>query len=148
MLYKLIVMVHILGASLWIGGRGVLVGVVIPRSMRTGDVERLKDFEKGIGRIGLASLVVQLVTGLWLVDHWLGGIGALLRPTNPIAHMALTKIALLVALVGLAGDAHHRMLPRLEPGRLRAFAVHAWVTATLSVVLVVLGVGIRTGGLW
>jgi len=148
MLYKLIVMVHILGAALWIGGRGVLVGVVIPRVKRTGDVEHLKDFEKGIGRIGLAALAVQLVTGLWLVDHWLGGLGALLRPTNPIAHMALTKLALLVALVGLAGYAHHRMLPRLEPGRLGLFAMHAWVTAALSVILLVLGVGIRTGGLW
>jgi putative copper export protein len=146
--YKILVMAHILGAALWIGGRAVLVGVVIPRAKRTGDIERLQEFEKGIGRIGLAALVVQLVTGLWLTTHWLGGLGALLRPTNPIAHMALTKIALLVALVGLAGYAHHRMLPRLEPRGLGAFTVHAWVVATLSVLLLVLGVGIRTGGLW
>lgn len=148
MLYKILVMVHILGAALWIGGRAVLVGVVIPRARRTGEIEHLQEFEKGIGRIGLAALVVQLLTGLWHTTHWLGGLGALLRPANPIAHMALTKILLLVALVGLAGYAHHRMLPRLEPRGLSAFAFHAWVTATLSLVLLALGVGIRTGGLW
>lgn len=148
MLYKLLLMAHIFGAALWIGGRAVLLSVVIPRARLTADIEGMRDFEKRLGAVGLGALVVQLATGLWLTSHWLGGLGALLPPRSPIAHMALTKIALLVALVGLAGYAHHRLLPRLTPERIPAFALHAWITLTLSIALLVLGVGVRTGGLF
>jgi predicted PurR-regulated permease PerM len=96
----------------------------------------------------MAALGTIYVTGLWLVVHWLGGFGAALRLDNPIAQLALVKIGLFTAVFCLVGYTHHRLLQRLEPRDLRAFAAYAWLTAALSVALLVVGVGIRTGGLW
>jgi len=147
MLYKLMVMLHVLGACVWIGGHLVLVVMVLPRALRTRDPAGVTDFEHRFGRLGLAAIVVQLATGLWLADRWIGGWSTLFSEPTPQGHLVLSKLTLLAVTLGLAGYAFHRVLPRIET-RLRLFAVLAGVTTALGVLLLALGVGIRTGGLF
>lgn len=47
MLYKLMVMLHMLGACVWIGGHAVLVTMVLPSAMRKRQPERVLEFERG-----------------------------------------------------------------------------------------------------
>lgn len=150
MVYKLLVMLHLLGASVWLGGHAVLMAVVLPAAVRRRDPGAIHDFERGYGRLGLAALVVQLATGLLLANAWLGGAwrGLLAQPHQPAEQLILAKLTLLALILGLAGHAYHRVLPRMHADNMRPFVVHATVVTTLSVLLLVVGVGIRTGGLF
>ncbi|MGH7874191.1 MAG: hypothetical protein ACREQO_18470, partial [Candidatus Binatia bacterium] len=65
-LYRILVALHLIGASVWIGGHLVLAATILPRALRHRAPTIILDFEKGFERIGLPALVLQVVTGLLL----------------------------------------------------------------------------------
>ncbi len=146
-MYKYLVMAHLLGSAAWIGEHLVLLGVVLPEARRAGSVEPVVAFERRFGRIGLPALVVQVATGLMLASNWVSGWRGILSDPSPAARLILAKIGLLAVLLALAAHATHRVLPGLSAPTLGKFALHAWIVTILSVLIVVLGVGVRTGGL-
>lgn len=171
MLFKLALILHILGATIWIGGHLVLVLGILPRALkeeRTGGsagARRVLEFEQSFAWPGLLALALQLVTGIYLANVYLGGWEGwrkvLSEEAAPAAHSVLAKLALLIATALLGGHAYHRVLPRLEraaadstggPGirarALRSFAVHAWCATLLALLLLIVGASIRFGGLF
>ncbi len=147
MLYKLIVALHILGACIWVGGHLVLMAVVLPRAFARREPGRIIEFEQGYGRLGLAALLVQLSSGLWLALRWTGGVRELVIEPSPLARLILLKLALLGLTLFVGGAAYHSVLPRVARGEMRPFAAFAGLTTLLAIILLVLGVVIRTGGL-
>ncbi|MFT3685634.1 MAG: CopD family protein [Phycisphaerales bacterium] len=148
MLYQLLVIVHLLGASVWVGGHLVLVLGVLPRALRAGDAGPVAAFERAYGRVGLSAMVAQLVTGIWLADRWLGGWKHVFSEPTPSTHRVFIKLGLVVATLLVGGYAYHKVVPKLASGPegLRRFAVHAWITTALAIGLVVAGGSIRMGG--
>ncbi len=158
MLHKALVILHLLGATAWIGGHIVLVLVVLPAAMRAGDTKAVLHFERGYGRVGLTALAIQTVTGSLLANTWLGGWGNILDFSVPAAHLVLAKLVLLAVTLMHAGYAFHRLLPRLAAVQditgsaatspLRRFALHAWITTMLAVLLLIVGASFRLGGIF
>lgn len=138
---------HVLGSAVWIGGHAVLLGVVIPAARRKGDIAGVIEFEKSYGRLGLASLIVQVSTGLYLTRRWVPDLGSLVQASGAAERMILAKLALLALIMMMAAYARHRIFPTLSPSTLRRFERHAWILTLLSVGLAVCGVSIRMGGL-
>ena len=66
MLFKLLIVLHTLGATVWTGGHLVLAVTVLPEALKTRNPDFLHQFERNFEGFGLASLVLQVVTGLWL----------------------------------------------------------------------------------
>jgi putative copper export protein len=146
--YRLVAILHLLGASVWIGGHLVLCLAVLPRALRARDPEPVRTFEAGFERLGIPALLVQVATGLWLATAWVPDVGSWFRAATPAATLVLVKLGLLAATVALAVDARLRMVPRLDAARLPALAWHIVAVTVISVAFLVCGVGIRTGGLW
>jgi uncharacterized membrane protein len=61
---------HITGAVIWVGG-GVVLSVIGQRVRRSGDATLLAEFARTLSYVGLRvftpSVIVVLVTGVWLV---------------------------------------------------------------------------------
>jgi len=146
-LYKVILMVHMLGASVWIGGHAVLMGIVLPKAIRENDPRRVQEFERGYGRLGLAALVAQVLTGPWLATRWIGDWTTIFSEPTPQSHLVLSKITVLLLTAAIAGYTSRRVLPHVHERGLRTFAILASIATALAVVMLILGVGIRTGGL-
>jgi len=148
-IFKLFLIAHLLGSAAWIGGHLVLLWVVVPAARRAADTSRIVEFERAYGRIGLAALGVQVLTGVMLARPRLGGFAGLLRPheLSQSGALVIAKIFVLGAILVLAAHASRRVLPRLSPTTLDRFVLHARLVTGLSTLLLVLGVGIRTGGL-
>lgn len=147
-MYKLILTLHVIGATIWAGGHLVLALGILPDALKRRSLERLQQFEATYERVGLPALIVQILTGLWLAHHYLPDASAWLNLSSPWTRLVALKLLLLALTLGLAADARLRLIPRLDESRLASLAWHIVGVTALSVLLVIAGVGFRTGGLF
>jgi len=147
MTYQLMVIMHILGACVWLGGHVVLVGAVLPTAISSGQIDHLKRFVKGFGRLGLPALILQLLTGIWLANRWIPSWSGIFTEPTPQGHLVLTKLLLIALSVPLAGYTYHRAAPRLSQDRMIPFVAVTAAIAALAALMLIAGVGVRTGGL-
>lgn len=141
-----ILLLHILGATIWTGGHLVLAITVLPRALKARDPSIVQQFEGGYERLGMPALALQLLTGLWLAYRLLPDPAAWFGFGSPAATHILAKLSLLVLTLALALNARLRVIPRLNAERLPTLAAHIILVTILSVLFVVVGVGLRTGG--
>ena len=143
--YRIVVILHVLGATVWTGGHLVLALTVLPRAMRAKDPARVREFESGYERIGIPSLLLQVVTGLWLAMRWIPEGVSWFPPGSPQVHLVLGKLVLLLVTLALGIHARTRIIPRLDAARLPSLRNHIVAITVTSVLFLVLGVAIRTG---
>lgn len=141
----LLLVLHLLGASIWTGGHLVLALGVLPKALDAQDVTIVTAFEDRFERIGIPALILQGVTGLIMADRYLGGLSNLFDD-NGVARAVLVKVALLVITIALAADARIRLIPHLTNARLRSLAWHIRTITVVAVLFVVFGATIRYGG--
>lgn len=146
-IYRLVLIFHLLGATVWVGGHLVLSLAILPRALRERQPSIILDFESGYERIGIPALLVQLVTGLWLAHHWVPGVVDWFSPSTPQAGLILVKLALLAATIVLGAHARLRIIPRLSGENLPLLAWHVITVTLLGVAFLVVGVAFRTGAL-
>ncbi|MCE4601939.1 MAG: hypothetical protein F7B18_02015, partial [Desulfurococcales archaeon] len=63
--YKTAQLIHVLAASVWIGGHIIILLGYVPRMLRTGSFSELDSFEKVYEKIGMPSLLIAVVTGVY-----------------------------------------------------------------------------------
>jgi putative copper export protein len=147
-MYKLFVALHLLGAAIWLGGHIVLVTVVLPPALRARNPAHLLEFEARFERVGIPALIVQVLTGLWLAYHWVPDFSDWFSLESSHSQLILTKLGLLAATVGLAAHARLRLIPNLTAQTLPLLGYHVATVTLLAVIFLVVGMGIRTGGLF
>lgn len=143
--YYIALSLHILGATVWVGGHLVFAVAILPDALRQRRAAIVEDFEQRFERVGLPALALQIVTGLWLAHHLLGS------PANwfddsPVARTVQVKLALLAITVGLAVHARFRVIPRLSDTTLPTLAWHIRIITLAAVLFVLAGASIRFGG--
>jgi len=144
-MFGFILLLHLLGATVWTGGHLILASVILPRALKHRDVEGIRNFENAYEKIGIPALVVQIASGVWLAHRMLPDVSLWFQWHNPIARLILLKLFLLTLTALLALDARLRIIPRLGPHNLLSLAWHIIPVTILSVLFVVVGVSFRTG---
>ena len=146
MLFKLLIVLHTLGATVWTGGHLVLAVTVLPEALKTRNPDFLHQFERNFEGFGLASLVLQVVTGLWLTWIYLPGFQHLFAFDSAVSSYVCIKLALLIGTIGLAIHARFWIVPNLTKESLNSLAYHIVGVTTLAVLFAIVGAGIRLGG--
>ena len=144
-MYGLILLLHILAATVWTGGHLVLAVAILPRVLRERSPERLLEFESAYERIGMPALFVQIATGLWLAHRMVPELSRWLTFADPVATLVGVKLLLLATTVAFALDARLRLIPKLTEKNLTSLAWHIVPVTLVSVLFVVVGVSFRTG---
>lgn len=144
-MYGVMLLLHVLAATVWTGGHLVLALGILPRVLREKDPAELLRFESAYERIGLPALLVQAVSGLWLAYRVVPDVSRWLDPADPLARLLAAKLLLLAITIAFALDARLRIIPRLSARNLTALAWHIVPVTVVSVLFVVLGVSFRTG---
>ena len=147
-LYRILIALHLIGAAVWIGGHLVLATTILPRALRNRDPSIILDFEQAFERIGLPSLLLQVVTGLLLAYRWLPEIGAWLRLDSNVSIYVVVKLALLAATLALALNAKFRVIPNINRDNMHVLASHIVLVTVMSIGFLLAGIAIRTGGLF
>ena len=162
-LYFFSVWLHILAATVWIGGMFFLVLVVVPWLRGGGRVDAgkfLRETGERFSRVGWVCFGVLLVTGTF--NLWVRGVrfGDFVDPQwlrSPFAHSVLSKLALFVLVLSVSSYHDFVIGPRAtraiahdprssESERLRKSASR-WgrVNALLALLLVAVAVSLVRG---
>ena len=144
-MYRYILLIHVLGATIWTGGHLFLALRILPKALRERSASMILDFERRFEPLGLSALVAQVLTGLWLAQQ-------LVPPRMwfalnfPASQMIAAKFLFLLMTITLALYARFRVIRHLTDDTVRSMAVPISVVTLLAVLFAAAGVGIRTGG--
>jgi uncharacterized membrane protein len=146
---------HVLSASVWVGGTVVLVFVGVP-AIRQLEGEARAVAMRTLGRrwrpIGWSAMAIAIVSGLWLTDRH-GGFHRAALDTD--FDRTLIAKSVLVALLVVGGILHDFVLgPRLQrdlrarapgaPATRRQLVVVGWLNFGLTIAVPVLGAVVLT----
>ena len=148
-MYKLILILHLLGACVWVGGHLYLLIRLLPGFVRDNDVIGLLKFERNYEPLGMIALLTQVVTGLYMMHRlvpiglWGQGMGAL----SMLIHGKLLWLALTLLT---AVSARFGVIPKLQKGSndpklLKLMAVHVFLISVWGVAFVITGAFFRGG---
>lgn len=137
---------HLLGASVWVGGHLILLLSVLPGALRRRDVQPVRAFEQIYERVGIPALLLQVVTGFWLAGQWLPH--AQWFTAAPLARLVQAKLVLLCLTALLGVHARLALIPSLNAQRLPQLGVHILLITLTAVAFVWVGAGFRFGRLF
>ncbi len=139
---KWLILLHVLGATIWVGGHLILAIGFLPQALSKKNPASILDFEKHFERIGIPALLLQVITGVWMAliyvpftEWWSLGTSH---------HVYLwTKLGLLASTIVLAIHVRFFILPKLTSEKLPALAFHIVLVTLLAVFFVVTGLSFR-----
>jgi putative copper export protein len=146
MLFKLLIVLHILGATVWTGGHLVLALTLLPKALKMGKPEIIHSFEESFEPLGLAALLLQVITGIWLTLIYFPGFQHFWQFDSYLSIDIAIKLGLLFLTVLLALHARFFIIPKLNQENLQSLAYHIVGVTCLAVLFVIVGAGIRVGG--
>lgn len=146
---KIALILHLLGASIWVGGHFYLLIRLMPTFIRHDDVEGFLNFEKSYEPLGLTALVVQIITGIYMMAHilpiplWTSNMGVL----TELIHGKLTWLVLTIVT---ALHARFRVVKKLQagthqPNTLIIMGVHVLLICIWGMAFVINGAFFRWG---
>ena len=140
-----ILILHLLGATVWTGGHLILTLVVLPKALSSRNIDGLMQFEQLFERVGMPALMLQIITGLWMAYQLLPNIAAWFKLDNDFSILISLKLLLLLMTVLIALHARFYRIPRLSVHTLKGFSINIILVTLFSVAFVVVGTLFRTG---
>jgi putative copper export protein len=139
---KLLILIHLLGASIWIGGHLILTLSVLPQALRDRDPGPVKKFEQQFEKVGLPALMMQAVTGIWMSLIYVPATQWFSFDNVMSNHIAL-KIFLISGTIILAVHARFFIIPRLSADTLSYLGFHILAITIISLALLFTGLNFR-----
>lgn len=140
-----ILILHLLGATVWTGGHLILTLVVLPKALSSRNIDGLMQFEQLFERVGMPALMLQIITGLWMAYQLLPNIAAWFKLDNDFSILISLKLLLLLMTVLVALHARFYRIPRLSIHTLKGFSINIILVTLFSVAFVIVGTLFRTG---
>ena len=139
-------LLHLLGATIWVGGH-LFIGIkLLPKALKTGDKTDLLNFERNYETIGMPALLIQVISGLWLayihepeISHWFTFSG------HNGLHISI-KLLLLFITVVCAIIANKVLIPNIEnPKSFKKLAALIYIVTISSILFLITGLSFRVG---
>ncbi len=144
---KIALFLHLIGASIWVGGHLYLLIRLMPRFVRDQDVAGFLKFEKSYEPLGMTALAVQVLTGLYMMNA-IVPVATWLTPMSYLTALIHAKLTWLVLTIITALHARFRVVAKLEQGKftdstLKVMAIHVGLICLWSLCFVATGMAFR-----
>src|SRR5688572_27301631 len=113
-MHHLLLILHLLAATIWVGGHLVLSLSLLPTALRQKDPGIIVAFEKKYERIGLPSLLILIITGVMMAYRYGVTISVWFSFNEPIEKVVSSKLLLLALIFVLAIHARFFIIPTLS----------------------------------
>ncbi len=144
-MHSIILLLHVISATIWTGGHLVLSLGFLPKALANNNPDIVNNFESIYEKIGIPSLLTQIVTGVLLAYNYFPTFTDFFGFSNHLQTHLTYKFILLGLTAILALDARLRIIPKLGTHNLKALAWHIIPVTILSVLFVVVGVSFKNG---
>ena len=139
---KYIILLHVLAATVWVGGHLVLAIGILPAVLKNKDVDLLIGFETKYERVGMPALLILVITGIYMAISYLP-INEWFVFSNDLSRHISIKIILLASTIGFALNARFRVIPKLNAESLRLMGFHIISVTILAVLFLITGMSFR-----
>ena len=147
-MYQISIILHILAACIWAGGHIILSVQYLPRALKEKNFDILQQFENRFEKIGIPSLILLIITGLFQSFRLVPNFFDWFKHTNFVPINITIKLLLLLITLLLALHARFWIIPKLSNDNLGKLAYHIISVTVIAVLLVIVGVSFRFGGLF
>ncbi|RKS01242.1 copper resistance protein CopD [Flavobacterium sp. 102] len=147
MLHQIILIFHLLAATVWVGGHLFLTIRYLPEALKKKDASILINFKNKFEPVGLPSLVILLFSGIAMAYHYDVTFTQWFSFSNGIEKIVSLKLLLLFISVGMAINAQLFVFPKVKSEHLLPVAVQIVTITFIGVAMLVLGSWVRIGGL-
>lgn len=147
MTHQIILIFHLLAATVWVGGHLFLSIRYLPEALKKKDASVLVNFKDKFEPVGLPSLLILLITGILMAYHYDVTFTKWFSFSNGIEKIVSTKLLLLFISVGMAINAQLFVFPKVKSENLRPVAFQIITITVIGVAMLVLGSLVRIGGL-
>ena len=145
--HQIILIIHLLAASIWVGGHLFLILRILPATLQQKDISILSDFRLKFGKIGMPSSLILVVTGILLAYDYNVPISDWFSFSNPIEKIVSIKLLLLFTSLSLAVHAQKVVFTKLTSNIMLPAIVEISIVTLIAVSMLILGSLVRVGGL-
>ncbi|UOK42658.1 MULTISPECIES: copper resistance protein CopD [Flavobacterium] len=147
MRHHILLVLHLLAASIWVGGHLFLSIRFLPEAIKKRDASILKNFKGKFEPVGLPSLLILVITGIMMAYDFDVTFTKWFSFSNAIEKVVSTKLILLLTTMVMAITADIFVFPKLKSDRLLPAGFLIITVTVIGVVLLILGSLVRIGGL-
>lgn len=147
MYHQIILIIHLLAATIWVGGHLILAIRYVPKAITTKSLEELSIFRKNFEPIGIPSLLTLIITGILMAYDFNIPFEKWFSFENSIEKIVSVKIILLLISLSLAFITTKYILPFID--KLSPFLLYfiIFLVTTIAVTMFILGSLVRIGGI-
>lgn len=144
---QILLILHLLGAAVWIGRQLILWLRFLPKSLKEKDVKVIIYFEKQFETIGIPSLLIHIITGFLLSYQYGVEWQNWFSFSHAIETVISIKLLFLFFTLMLAAHARIFIIPQLSVQNLKFMAVHIVAITLTGIGMLVIGTFVRAGGI-
>ena len=141
--FKFLLLIHLIGASVWTGGHLILSLTILPKALKNKELKPIQDFESSFERVGLPALLLQVITGIRMAYIYQPNIAEWFQFSSHLNTQIGIKVILLITTIALAIHARLFIIPRLTKASLPQLAYHIIGVTVLSLCFVFIGLNVR-----
>lgn len=147
MTHHVLLIAHLLGASIWVGGHLLLAISYVPKALKSRDPDTIRQFERKYEILGLPALAVLVFSGIWMSLNYGVRPADWFRFSSPVEIVVSAKLSLLLLTVLLALHARFFIIPKLSKTNIPQLALHIYAVTVVGISMLVLGSFVRFGGM-
>lgn len=141
-MYSLLIFVHIIAASIWVGGHLILAIRFLPKALKKNDFSIVENFEKAYEPVGLPALLILVISGISLALIRVPELSNWFTLESYFSKHIILKLVLLATTLALAIHARFFLIPKRK---LKPLAAHIILVTLVSIIFILVGVSFRTG---
>lgn len=146
-MHKIALILHLLGATIWVGGHLYLLIRLMPNFIKNNDVASFLAFEKSYEPLGMTALAMQVITGVYMLNNILP-ISLWWSPMGTLTALIHAKLTWLVLTILTAMSARFGVVAKLEnnthnKNTLKIMGVHVLLVNIWAIGFVITGAFFR-----
>ena len=147
MIHQLLLIIHLLAATVWVGGHLILLLIYVPKARKTNSLDGITFFRKNFESIGMPALILLLITGVLLAYDYDVSIDKWFQFKGSVERIVSIKLLLFITTITLAFTATKLSFPKLKNQPKPILYLFIILVTSIAVIMLVLGSLIRVGGI-
>lgn len=147
MIHHLVLIVHLLCATIWVGGHLILCLRILPIAWKKKKISEIVAFRSKYERVGMPALILLFLTGIIMAYHYNATVTTWFSFTTAIEKVVSGKLILLGLTFLVAWSADRFLFPKLTDKDLPKITVFIVAVTTIAVAMLILGSLVRIGGI-